>query len=685
MSLLGRALILLALCSAAFTVAAALVSRRPGRRIWQQSAERAVYTTAAVITGAILVMVYALLTDDFSFSNVAGYSNSTLSWYYKIGGLWASEAGSLLFFAWILSLYASLVTWLNRHRHRELMPIVDAVLMTIVGFFCFLLSFATSPFNTLAVRPAQGGGLNPLLQNSYMLAHPPMLYLGYAGLAIPFAFAIAALWTRRLDTDWITRIRRWTLVSWLVLLIGVLLGARWAYGELGWGGYWAWDPVENAALMPWLVTTAFLHSIVVQERRGMLRVWNMVLVIAAYCLTLFGTFLTRSGIVSSIHAFGASTLGPYFLSFILVVAVASVTLLVTRLPDLRSRHSLESFISREAVFLYNNLLLVGLTFAVFWGTVFPVITQVLRGQSITVGTGYYNQVALPIGLVLLVLTGIGPMIPWRQASWRPLLRRFIAPLLGAAIVGLLLLESTDVGTSTWASATAMACVFVTICILGEFWRGMRVRHALGGVSWPGSLVSLVARNRRRYGGYVVHLGIVALIVGLTGSQAFATERDIALRTGQSASVRGYTFVNLRQFHTADANEQRVGVTLTELTGHTVRGTMNPTIGFFPASQQRVSEIALDSNPLRDVYVVLASVDSSGLARISIFINPLVIWVWFGGGIMLMGGLLAAWPPPRAKRKPQEVAAPAGAVTGRLSTAVAVDVREMGDGPVSRAR
>ena len=266
-----------------------------------------------------------------------------------------------------------------------------------------------------------------------MMAHPPILYLGYVGLAIPFAFAIAALWTRRLGTEWITSIRRWTVISWILSAVGILLGARWAYGELGWGGYWAWDPVENAALMPWLIATAFLHSIMVQERRGMLRVWNMVLVITAYSLTLFGTFLTRSGIVSSIHAFGASTLGPYFLTFILVLVVASVGLLISRLPDLRSRHSLESFVSREAVFLYNNLLLVGLTFAVFWGTVFPVITQVIKGQSITVGTGYYNQVALPIGLVLLVLTGIGPMIPWRKASLRQLLNRFIAPLIGTAI------------------------------------------------------------------------------------------------------------------------------------------------------------------------------------------------------------------------------------------------------------
>jgi len=665
-ALFGRVLVLLALGCAAFAVAAALSSRRPGRRVWQLSAERAVYSTAALMSGAMAVMIWALLTDDFWFTNVADYSNSTLSWEYKVGGLWASEAGSLLLFAWILTMYSAFVIWLNRRRHRELMPIVVAVLMTVAGFFTILLSFATSPFNTLAQRPSQGGGLNPLLQNPYMMAHPPILYLGYVGLAIPFAFAIAALWTRRLGTEWITSIRRWTVISWILLAVGILLGARWAYGELGWGGYWAWDPVENAALMPWLMSTAFLHSIMVQERRGMLRVWNMVLVIAAYSLSLFGTFLTRSGIVSSIHAFGASTLGPYFLSFILVLTVASVALLITRLPDLRSRHSLESFVSREAVFLYNNLLLVGLTFAVFWGTVFPVITQVIKGQSITVGTGYYNQVALPIGLVLLVLTGIGPMIPWRKASWRQLMQRFIAPLIGTAIAAVLLLSMTDAGTSVWASAALIACAFVTICIVGEFWRGTRVRHALGGVSWPMSVYELIARNRRRYGGYVVHLGIVVLIVGLTGSQAFATEHDIALRRGQTASVQGYEFTNLGYTNTSTPNVQETGVVLSESHRGSHLGTLNPTIGYYPASQQRLTEVALDSTPLRDVYVVLVGVDTSGLARLSVYINPLVIWVWVGGLIMLIGGVVAVWPPPRTQRQVAPAAAPEAVQTSRAT-------------------
>jgi cytochrome c-type biogenesis protein CcmF len=651
-ALFGRVLVLLAMGCAAFAVVAALNSRRPGRRVWQLSAERAVYTTAALMSGAMLVMVWALLTDNFSFAAVAEYSNSTLGWPYKVGGLWASEAGSLLLFAWILSMYSAFATWLNRHRHRHLMPIVVAVLMTVAGFFAVMLSFATSPFNTLAQAPAEGSGLNPLLQNPYMLIHPPILYLGYVGLAIPFAFAIAALWTRRLDTEWITSIRRWTVISWILLAVGILLGARWAYGELGWGGYWAWDPVENAALMPWLMTTAFLHSIMVQERRGMLRVWNMVLIITAYSLSLFGTFLTRSGIVSSIHAFGASTLGPYFLTFILGITVASLLLLISRLPDLRSRNSLESFISREAVFLYNNLLLVGLTFAVFWGTVFPVITQVVRGQKITVGTGYYNQVALPIGIMLLILTGIGPMIPWRKASLRQLMRRFIAPLIGTAIAAVPILLLTGVGASIWASVTIIACAFVTICILGEFWRGTRVRHALGGVGWFGALYELVARNRRRYGGYMVHLGIVVLIVGITGSQAFATQNDISLRHGESATVRGYTFTNLGETQSSSPNVMETGVVLAERQGGNYLGTMSPTIGFYPASQQRLTEVALDSTPVRDVYVVLVGIDAHGLARLTVFVNPLVIWVWIGGLIMLIGGLIAAWPTPRTQRQVQ---------------------------------
>jgi cytochrome c-type biogenesis protein CcmF len=379
------------------------------------------------------------------------------------------------------------------------MPVLIGVLMAIAVFFSGLLSFVTSPFERLAVIPADGGDLNPLLQNPYMVSHPVLLYLGYVALSVPFAFAIAALVTGRLDTAWIRSVRRWTILAWLFLGIGIMLGSRWAYEELGWGGYWAWDPVENAVLMPWLVATAFLHSVMVQERRGMLKVWNVVLVIVTFALAIFGTFLTRSGILSSIHAFGESTLGPFFLAFIVVLLAGSLALVVWRLPSLRSQNSLESFLSREAIFLFNNMLLLGLAFTVFWGTIFPILTEAVRGTTIVVGQGLFNQVALPLGLALLVLTGAGPLIPWRRSSPAQLRRRFVTPLAAAALAAVALLVGTDVWSSWPAATTFTVAAFVVGCIVGEFWRAMRVRHALGGISRPAALLRAVAANRRRYG------------------------------------------------------------------------------------------------------------------------------------------------------------------------------------------
>jgi len=652
-SLLGRALLLLALLAAAYAVGAALLSRQGGRRSLQRSAERAVYAVCALVSASALLMIGALVTDDFKLRHVAEYSSSTLALKFKISALWASQAGSLLLWAWIMSCYAALAVWLNRRRSRELMPVVTAVLMVIAGFFLVMLSFLSSPFETLAVAPAEGRGLNPLLQNEYMMAHPPLLYLGYVGLAIPFAFAIAALVTRRLDTQWIGYIRRWTVVSWLFLGVGILLGSRWAYHELGWGGYWAWDPVENAAFMPWLVATAFLHSVMVQERRGMLKVWNMVLVILTFILALFGTFLTRSGIVASVHAFGESTLGPFFLGFILVALGGSLALLFTRLPELRSRHSLESYISREAIFLYNNLLLVGLAFAVFWGTIFPVITEAVQGEKITVGVGFYNQVAMPIGIALLILTGVGPLIPWRKASGRQLLRRF-AVSAGIAVASIPVLALlTDAWDNVWAGVVFTSAVFVTACVTGEFLRGTRVRHALGGVSWPGALVQLVQRNRRRYGGYIVHLGVVILFIGLAGSNAFTTERDFALKKGERGEVAGYTIVNEGFTRTRTDHKGSVTVQLGVLKDGERVATLRPARDFYFADQQPSTEVALDSGPSRDLYAVLGGLDEQGLARVSIFVNPLVMWLWIAGVVIFAGGLVAAWPGPRVRRQEQE--------------------------------
>jgi cytochrome c-type biogenesis protein CcmF len=647
-TLVGRAALLLAFAAALYAVGAALWSRYARRRDLLASAERGVWAVFITTTTAVVIMWTLLLTNRFDVADVAGYSNLTLGWRYKITALWGSQAGSLLLWMWLLSIVSVLVVLTNRRRNRELMPVVVAVLMGIAVFFTSVLSFITSPFATVSPVPADGRGLNPLLQNIYMESHPPLLYVGYVGLSVPFAFAIAALVTRRLDSTWITSVRRWIIVSWLFLTVGIVLGSRWAYEELGWGGYWAWDPVENAALMPWLVATAFLHSVMVQERRGMLRIWNMVLVILTFTLAIFGTFLTRSGILSSVHAFGESTLGPYFLGMIIVILVGSFALLFTRLPSLRSENSLESYISREAVFLYNNLLLVGLAFAVFWGTMFPVLTEAVQGEKITVGQGFFNQVAAPIGLALLFLTGVGPLIPWRKASGRELRRRFVPPLVVAVIAVIPAVYFAQDGRHWWAAMAIILAAFTVTCIVGEYWRGMKVRHQLGGISWLGSFGQLFSRNRRRYGGYVVHVGVVAIIVGIACQGAFSTQGDLALRTGQTGEVAGYQFTNDGGTRSRDDHKMSVGVNLGVSEGGNRFATLNPGVDVFLAQQQRSSEVAIDSSPFRDVYVVLVGLTPDGLARISVFINPMMMWIWAGGLIMVIGSIIAVWPSRRPR-------------------------------------
>ncbi|MEO2139819.1 MAG: cytochrome c-type biogenesis CcmF C-terminal domain-containing protein, partial [Thermoleophilia bacterium] len=411
-------------------------------------------------------------------------------------------------------------------------------------------------------------------------------------------------------------------------------------------------------LMPWLVATAFLHSVMVQERRGMLRIWNMVLVILTFTLALFGTFLTRSGILSSVHAFGESTLGPYFLALIVVILAGSFALLFSRMSLLRSENSLESYISREAIFLYNNLLLVGLAFAVFWGTMFPVLSEAVRGDKITVGQGFFNQVAAPIGLALLFFTGVGPLIPWRKASPRELRRRFGGPLVVAVIAVIPAVYLAQDGAHWWAAAAIVLGAFTLACIISEFWRGMKVRHQLGGTSWPGALGQLFTRNRRRYGGYIVHVGVVSIIVAIACQGAFSSQGDLALRTGQSGEVSGYRFTNEGGTRSKDDHKMSVGVALAVSEGGNRFATLEPGVDVFLAQQQRSSEVAVDSSPFRDVYVVLVGLTPDGLARISVFINPMMMWIWIGGLIMVLGSVVAVWP----SRRPREavVPAPAGA-------------------------
>jgi cytochrome c-type biogenesis protein CcmF len=436
--------------------------------------------------------------------------------------------------------------------------------------------------------------------------------------------------------------------------MGILLGSRWAYEELGWGGYWAWDPVENAAFIPWLVATAFLHSVMVQERRGMLRVWNMSLVILTFTLAVFGTFLTRSGIVASVHAFGESTLGAWFLGFIAIILAGSTALLIVRLPMLRSRHALESFVSREAIFLYNNLLLLGLAFAVLWGTIFPILSEAFRGREITVGQGYFDQIAVPIGIALIVLTGVGPLVPWRKASLRRLAPRVVPPVAVGALVGLGMLVLTDAWESPAAAGTISAAAFVVACVVGELWRAARTRHALGDVSWVGATTQPVMRNRRRYGGYLVHIGVAVLFVGLAASSSYANQADFALNPGDRGEVAGYTFVYENASRARDEHVGSVGVVLGVFDGGERIGTMSPGVNFYFDQEQRSTEVAIDSGPTRDLYVVLAGLDESGTARLSVFVNPMVSWLWAAGIIMFAGGLFAVWPAGAARR-PEPVA------------------------------
>src|ERR687898_1178000 len=522
MAELGRAALVVCLGLSLYALVAgswALISRR--RRLAVSAQNALVAAFASALVGSV-VLVVALVRHDFSLVYVARLTSEQLPLGYTLSAFWGGKEGSLLLGLLVLTGYAALVVATSRRRKSELLPWVVPPLALVALFFSFMLVAISSPFET-QLAPANGAGLNPSLQNPYMLAHPPFLYLGFVGLTIPFAFAMGALLARRADELWVVVTRRWTLVAWMLLGFGQLLGAHWAYVEVGWGGYFAWDPVENAALMPWLAATAFLHSVMIQEKRGMLKIWNVVLVIGAFALALFGTFLTRSGIISSIHSFTESSIGPWFLGFIGIVLAGSILLVLTRLPLLRSKTRLESPVSREASFLYNNLLLVAFCLTILWGVLYPILTEALRGEPVTVGPPYYNFFLKAFGLPLLLLMGIGPMIAWRRASLRGLGRMFAWPA-GFALACGVVLVALGAGSSIPGLVGYPFCVFVLASIVLEFVRGTRARQALSGGSWAAAFAQLVGRNRRRYGGYVVHASIVLLAIGVIGSKAHYQKR-----------------------------------------------------------------------------------------------------------------------------------------------------------------
>jgi cytochrome c-type biogenesis protein CcmF len=559
---LGSAALALAFLTAIFAAVAALIGR-DGKRPWVDVSRRAVYGLCALLTLCVALIEIAFAGDDFSFSIVQQHSSIETPTFYKLAAMWSSQEGSLLLWAWVLSIASSLALYATRGRLREIVPYATATMAGIAAFFTGLMLFAggVNPFAELSPAPVDGVGLNPLLQHPSMMIHPPMLYSGYVAFTIPFAFAIGALVTRRLDAAWIRSTRRFALIAWALLGLGLLLGARWSYTELGWGGYWAWDPVENAALMPWLMGTAFLHSIMVQEKRGMLKAWNASLIVATFSLALLGTFLVRSGVLQSIHAFGDSTVGPYILGLIAVVLVGSTALIVSRLDDLRSEKRIDSLASRESVFLVNNLLLVALTATIFWGTFFPLIAELFTGEKASLAAPWFDRYTTPLAIGLVLFTGIGPLLAWRRISWASARRVFLVPAIVAGVVGLGLALFTDAASAPWALALFVFAAFALTGLAQEFWRGAAARRSLRGGSLPAALVAVVSRNRRRYGGYIVHIGVAVLLVGIAASSSFQTNRDLRLRPGESAVVDGRTVTYERPTVSVDSNAFTFGAVL----------------------------------------------------------------------------------------------------------------------------
>ena len=647
---LGRAALIVCLGLAVYAVVAGAVAAWQRRQRLAESAENAILASFAAAAVAAAVLFTGLVQNDFSLVYVADHTSRELPLGYTISAFWGGQEGSLLLWLLILTGFSAAAVLFGRRTARSLLSWTVPILGGVTVFFAFLLVAVASPFTT-QVAPPDGAGLNPSLQNPYMLAHPPMLYLGFVGLTIPFAFAMGALAARRNDELWIVVTRRWTLVAWTFLGFGQLLGAHWAYVEVGWGGYFAWDPVENAALMPWLAATAFLHSVMIQEKRGMLKIWNVVLVVGAFALALFGTFLTRSGIISSIHSFTESSIGPWFLTFIGVVVAGSILLVVSRLPMLRSTTRLESPVSREATFLYNNLLLVAFCLTILWGVLYPILTEALRGEPVTVGPPYYNFFLRAFGLPLLLLMGIGPLIAWRRASLRGLGRTFAWPA-GVALVCGVLLVVAGAGSSIPGLVGYTFCAFVLASIALEFTRGTRARHALSTGSWAGAFASLIGRNRRRYGGYVVHASIVLLAVGVIGSSAYDTVAEQRLRPGETMTVRDYElrYRGVEEQRGANALERRAVVDVSR-DGESL-GTLEPGKNSYFAEQQVSNEAAIRSDKLNgeDLFLIADQIEEDGTVFLKALVKPLVNLIWIAGFVFLGGAAIALWPDAREQRR-----------------------------------
>ena len=642
-AIIGHTSILLALLLALGGIVISIIGSRAGHERHVGWARAAILGQFFFVTLAALALIYGLVTTDFSIRYVASNTTRATPIYYRITGLWGALEGSLMLWEWILVIFSGIVAWVYRDRHREMMPWVLMIFSITSAFFLIVVGFVSNPFETIFPIPLDGRGLNPLLEDANMMSHPPMLYTGFVGLTVPYAFAMAALIVGKLDEAWIVTTRRWTIIAWFFLTVGNLIGAWWSYHVLGWGGYWAWDPVENAAFMPWLPATAFLHSVQVQERRRMLKVWNLSLIIIAFSLTIFGTFLTRSGILSSIHAFSSGPVGIVFLIFLSFVLLSSFGLLAYRSDRLKGQPELDSMVSRESAFLLNNIVLVSALFTIFLGTIFPLLSEAVAGVQVSVGGPYFNSVTVPLFLLLVFLMGVGPIIAWRKASWDNLKLNFLWPSAASLLFAL--------GLFVWKVREFMPLLgftllsFVVLTILYDTGLALRARRRIAGEGIVGGLVTLARRNQRRYGGLVVHLGVVLIFMGIAGSMTYSVEREATLGLNEQMSVGNY-LVRFEGLHGAQQPTHfRVEADFRVFRGTHELGILSPALKFFPTQQSPVGRAVHRSTLTEDIYLILSGFSEvdKNQATLKVLVRPLVVWMWIGGVVILLGTLLAILP------------------------------------------
>lgn len=671
---LGYLAVILACFLSGYAVLTLVLGQYLGRPRLLTAGRTAIWAVALLASVAGVSLIYLLVVGDFSILYVAQYTNRALPWFYKISALWAGNAGSLLLWAWVLSFYAVATSAQAKPKPNETYALL--VLAANTFFFFFLLAFVVNPFARIdGPAPPDGQGLNPLLQNPGMIFHPLTLYLGYVGSAVPYAYAMAALATRRLDTSWIKATRRWMLVAWIFLTLGNLYGAQWAYVELGWGGYWGWDPVENASFIPWLTATAYLHSVMVQERRDMLKSWNVVLIAITYLLTIFGTFLVRSGILSSVHAFTETGVGPFLLVFLVIMLIWSLYLILTRLPQLQQGGEMETWLSREGGFLLTNLLLLGAAFVTFWGTVYPIITKALRGAEVTVGPEYFNRANGPILLAILLLMGICPLLTWRRSEAGGLAKGLRFPLAVALAVALLLVFFGPPPQARPLLSWAVAA-FVLAAVAQEFYRGWTARRRSTGEGWFTALWRLVAHNRRRYGGFIVHIGAALIAIGVVGSYFYPAKVTATVHKGETVTVADCT-LTYRSWEARPGSDRTVVAARLDVAENgRFLATVEPQKVAYEHWPEWSTEVAILGGPLRDIYVILAGWDNYGEeATFEVHINPLVFWLWVGGYVLVLGTIIAIWPSRREALAGQPVVTGEKGLTWEEEAALRREIEE----------